>query len=67
VLIVLPLSESYPLPPPKEKKIEAGSDRYQAPDSVLSGWPKDVNALADKIYSDFNKEYGTNYSCQLKK
>jgi len=67
VLIVLPLSEAYPPPPPKEKKIEAGGDRYQTPDSVLAGWPEDSNALADKIYSDFNKERGTNYKPQWKK
>ena len=67
VLIVLPLSEAYPPPPPKEKKIEAGGDRYQTPASVLAGWQEDFNALADEIYSDFNKEYGANYKFQLKK
>jgi hypothetical protein len=67
VLIVLPLSEAYPPPPPKQKKIKAGCDQYQALDSVLARWPKDSTALADKIYSDINKEYGTNYRCQLKK
>ena len=46
--------EAYPPPPLKEKKIEAGGDRYQTPDSVLAGWPEEFNALADKIYSDFN-------------
>jgi len=50
-----------------EKTIEAGGDRYPTPDSVLAGWPKEFNALADKIYSDFNKEQGTDYKFQLKK
>ena len=59
--------EGYPTPPPKEKKIEASGDRYQTPDSVLAGWPEEFNAVADKIYSDFNKEQGTDFKFQLKK
>jgi ribonuclease Z len=59
---------AYPTPPLKEKKAPtAGDDRYQTPDSVLAGWPEEFNALADKIYSDFNKEHGTDYKFQLKK
>lgn len=57
-----------PTPPLEEKKAPAaGGDRYQTPDSVLAGWPEEFNALADKIYSDFNKEHGTDYKFQLKK
>jgi ribonuclease Z len=59
--------EAYPPPPLKEKNIEAGGDRYQTPDSVLAGWPEEFNAIADKIYSNFNKEHGTDYKFQLKK
>jgi len=59
--------EAYPQPPLKEKKVEAGGDRYQTPDSVLEGWPEELNPIADKIYTDFNKEHGTDYKFQLKK
>ena len=51
----------------KEKKVATGGDRYQTPDSVLAGWPEEFNAVADKIYADFNKEHGTDYKFQLKK
>jgi hypothetical protein len=34
---------------------------------VLEGWPEEFNAVADKIYADFNKENGTDYKFQLKK
>jgi ribonuclease Z len=59
--------EAYPPPPLKEKQIEDSGDRYQTPDSVLAGWPEEFNAVADKIYSDFNKEQGTDFKFQLKK
>jgi len=59
--------EAYPTPPLKEKKIEAGGDRYQTPDSVLAGWPEDVQGVAEQIYDDFNKKYGTDYKFLLKK
>jgi len=42
-------------------------ERYQTPDSVLEGWPEEVDALAKEIYSDCKKEHGTNYKFQLKK
>ena len=56
-----------PTPPLHEKKITFGAARYQTPDSVLAGWPEEVNGLAEQIYSDFNKEHGTDYKFQLKK
>jgi ribonuclease Z len=59
--------EAYPTPPLHEKKIEAGGDRYQTPDKVLAGWPEELDGIADKIYSDFNKEQGTEFKFQLKK
>jgi hypothetical protein len=34
---------------------------------VLAGWPEEFNAVAEKIYSDFNKEQGTDFKFQLKK
>ena len=65
--MAVPNRESYPTPPLQEKKIASGGDRYQTPDSVLAGWPKEFDAVADKIYADFNKENGTDYKFQLKK
>ncbi|MGI9571543.1 MAG: guanitoxin biosynthesis MBL fold metallo-hydrolase GntH [Desulfobulbia bacterium] len=58
---------AYPPPPLKEKKIEAGDDRYQTPDSVLAGWPEELQEVAEIIYSDFNEKYETDYKFQLKK
>jgi ribonuclease Z len=59
--------EGYPTPSLKEKSVEAGGDRYQTPDNVLAGWPEELDATVDKIYSDFNKEQGTDFKFQLKK
>jgi hypothetical protein len=59
--------ESYPTPPLREKKVTAGAERYQTPDSVLDGWPKELDPVAEKIYEDFNKKHGTDFKFQLKK
>ena len=59
--------EAYPPPSLKEKKMEAGGDRYQTPDSVLAGWPEEMEAVAEQIYTDFNKKHGTDFKFQLKK
>jgi hypothetical protein len=59
--------EAYPTPPLHEKKIVAGGDRDQTPDKVLAGWPEELDGVANKIYSDFNKEQGTDFKFQLKK
>jgi ribonuclease Z len=65
--MAVPNRESYPPPPLREKKVPSG-DRYQTPDSVLAGWPKkEFDPIANKIYADFNKKYGTNLKFQLKK
>jgi ribonuclease Z len=64
--MAVPNREVYPPPSLVEKKMASGSDRYQTPDSVLAGWPEEFNAVADKIYADFNKENGTDYKFQLK-
>jgi ribonuclease Z len=65
--MAVPNREAYPPPSLVEKKMASGGDRYQTPDSVLAGWPEEFNAVADKIYADFNKENGTDYKFQLKK
>jgi ribonuclease Z len=59
--------ESYPTPPLVEKEVAAGGERYQTPDSVLDGWPKEFNGVTEQIYADFNKKHGTNFKFQLKK
>jgi ribonuclease Z len=59
--------ESYPIPPLQEKKVEAGGERYQTPESVLEGWPEEMDAVTEKIYNDFNKKHGTSFKFQLKK
>ncbi len=59
--------EAYPPPPLKEKKVEEGGDRYQTPDSVLAGWPEEMQAVAEQIYTEFNKKHETDYKFQLKK
>ena len=59
--------EAYPPQPLKEKKIEEGGDRYQTPDSVLAGWPEEMQEVAEEIYAEFNKKHETNYKFQLKK
>ena len=41
-------------------------ERYQTSDWVIDAWPETVTPLAEKIYSDFNKEHGTDYKFQLK-
>jgi ribonuclease Z len=65
--MAVPNPEAYPAPPLVEKKVEAGGDRYQTPDSVLAGWPEEFDAVADKIYADYNKKHGTELKFQLKK
>jgi ribonuclease Z len=64
--MAVPNREAYPTPPLHEKQIASGGDRYQTPDSVLDGWPAEVEELADQIYKDFNKKHGTDYKFQLK-
>ncbi len=65
--MAVPNRETFPPPSLREKKVTAGGDRYQTPDSVLAGWPEEFNDVADKIYDDFNKENKTDYKFQLKK
>ena len=65
--MVVPNPEGFPQPALHEKKITEGGDRYYTPDWVYDWWPEEVTPLAEKIYSDFNKEHGTKYKFQLKK
>ena len=44
-----------------------GEDRCLTPEWVLDGFPEEVDAVARKIYADFNEEHGTDYEFQLKK
>jgi hypothetical protein len=65
--MAVPNPESYPTPALQEKVIATGEEAYQTPDSVLAGWPEEVQVVAEKIYKDFNKKHGTDYKFQLKK
>ena len=65
--MTVPNPEGYPIPPLHEKKIVIGGERYQTPDSVIEGFPDEVNPLVEEIYEDFNKKHGTNFKFQLKK
>ncbi|MHC4849785.1 MAG: guanitoxin biosynthesis MBL fold metallo-hydrolase GntH [Planctomycetota bacterium] len=65
--MAVPNPEAYPTPSLVEKKVEAGADRYQTPDSVLAGWPEEFDEVAQKIYADFNKKHGTRFEFKLKK
>jgi hypothetical protein len=65
--MAVPNPEYYPLPPLAEKEITAGTDRYQTPEWVLDGFPDEMDAVANKIFSDFNEENDTDYKFQLKK
>ena len=65
--MAVPNPESYPTPPLREKEITAGGERYQTPDSVLAGWPDEMQKVAEEIYAEFNKKHGTNFEFQLKK
>ncbi len=65
--MAVPNREAYPPPSLVEKKMASGGDRYRTPDSVLAGWPEEFDAVADKIYADFNDENGTDFKFQLKK
>ena len=57
--IAVPNPEYYASPPLREKQITAGEDRHRTPEWVLDGFPEEVNAVARKIYADFNEEHGT--------
>jgi len=65
--MAVPNPESYPTPSLVEKEVAAGGERYQTPDSVLEGWPDEMNNLTEQIYEDFNKKHGTDFEFQLKK
>ncbi len=64
--MAVPNPETYPVPPLHEKAMAPAGERYQTPDSVLAGWPKEVDGLAREIYEDFNNRNGTNFEFRLK-
>jgi ribonuclease Z len=59
--MAVPNRESYPTPALAEKVIDR-SDPYIMPEFVLSGWETEADEIVDKIYADFNRDHGTNYS-----
>jgi ribonuclease Z len=64
--MAVPNREMYPTPSLAEKKVDT-SNPYRTPDSVLAGWPEELNELTNEIYREFNEEHGTNFKFQLKK
>jgi ribonuclease Z len=64
--MAVPNPEYYPTPPLAKKEIDMSGDRYRTPEWVLDGFPDEVNAVANRIYDDFNKENGTDYKFDLK-
>ena len=64
--MAVPNPEAYPPPGLQEKEIASGGERYQTPDSVISGFPEEFNEIAEQIYSDFNEEHGTDFEFHLK-
>jgi ribonuclease Z len=64
--MAVPNPEYYPTPPLAKKEIDMSGDRYRTPEWILDGFPDEVNAVANRIYDDFNKENGTDYKFDLK-
>jgi ribonuclease Z len=58
--MAVPNREAYPTPPLAEKVIDM-SNPYVTPEFVMSGWATEANETVEKIYSDFNKEHGTDF------
>ncbi len=64
--MAVPNREMYPTPSLREKKVDK-SNPYRTPDSVLAGWPEELNGMTNEIYREFNEKHGTNFKFQLKK
>ena len=58
--MAVPNREAYPTPPLAEKVIDM-SNPYVTPEFVMSGWAEEASDTVEKIYSDFNKEHGTDF------
>jgi len=65
--MAVPNPEYYPSAPLRKKEITAGQDRYQTPEWIVDEFPDEVEVVTDKIYDEFNEEYGTDYKFQLKR
>jgi ribonuclease Z len=61
IRMAVPNREHSPNPPLQEKMIAEGGERHETPQWILDGFPDEVDAVAKKIYPDFNKENGTDY------
>jgi len=58
---------NYPNPPLQEKQMATGSNRYQTPKWIMDGLEPQLLPVIQKIYDDFNKEFGTSIPNPLKK
>jgi len=59
--MAVPNGESYPTPPLADKIIDR-SNPYVMPKFTLEMWAPEATPIVEQIYSDFNKEHGTNLS-----
>ena len=61
---------SQPYPPPSvmaRQKAAPGGEKYETPAWILQGYEWETIPLMNKIYEDFNEEFGTNFKFPLKK
>ncbi|HDY82915.1 MAG TPA: MBL fold metallo-hydrolase [Halieaceae bacterium] len=58
--MAVPNRESYPTPPLAEKIIDK-TNPYIPPAWVNEGWAEEAIPFVEQIYTDFNKEHGTNF------
>ena len=58
--MAVPNRESYPTPPLAEKIIDK-TNPYVPPAWVSEGWAEEAIPFVEQIYTDFNKEHGTNF------
>jgi ribonuclease Z len=57
----------YPLPPLREKQMAEAADRYRTPEWIMEGLEPEVLPVIQKIYDDFNEQFGTSIPNPLKK
>ena len=57
----------YPLPPLQEKQMARSVERYQTPEWIVQGLEPQVLPVIQKIYDDFNDQFGTSIENPLKK
>jgi hypothetical protein len=60
-------SQPYPPPSVVERQQEApGGEKYETPEWILEGFAWEAMPTMDRVFEDFNTEYGTDFEFQLK-